>query len=344
MKPYPRASQSEADGVALPASLFNRMVEDLERLGRLSVQPPLTLSQGPAGATLGINRPIGEIVLVAIIGAETGGGRYKGSILYGSSTGSTTTKFQLSQDVAGTGAQTETDGPAFFIDTTSDQYVAVNNALVVNVMEPYVTATHVLHAGTSSSPLFTLGKVMGYTAEATPRTIVYVETWPMQPVIAKITTVQSPNNGVYGGRILQGQFCDGNNFGELYAITQLDPSNLPTADNCWINNTWEKVNGSNVGLLTAGTFVFGLTAGFPAAVLNGTTVTAYYQVYTWLPPQSPALTSPPQPLATPPSQFAGTTYTTNEQQLLNNLKHDLTNLYNTFTNYYANMQLAGYSK
>jgi hypothetical protein len=344
MKSYPRASQSEADGVALTASLYNRMVDDLERLSRLSVQPPLTLTDGPAGATLGINRPPGETVLVAVLNTETGGGRYQGSILYGPSTGSTSTNFQLIQEVSGTGAQTATDGPAYWIDTTDDQHAPVINALVINVMEPYVGGTHVLFAGTSSTPLYTLGKVMGYTAESPPRTIVYVEAWPMVPVIAKITTVESPNQGVYGGRIVQGQFCSGNNFGEIFPINLLDPSDLPTADNCWINNTWEQVNGSKVGLLTAGTFVFGVTAGFPAALVSGTTIAAYYQVYCWLPPQSPALTSPLQPIQTIGSEIAGAAYGANEQTLLNNVKTDIINLYNTFNNYYTNMRLAGYSK
>ena len=53
MKPYPRANISEADGVTLSPDLYNRIVEDIERLDRLSVMPPLFMTGGASGTTIG---------------------------------------------------------------------------------------------------------------------------------------------------------------------------------------------------------------------------------------------------------------------------------------------------
>ena len=95
MKPYPRANISEADGVTLSPDLYNRIVEDIERLDRLSVMPPLFMTGGASGTTIGFQSTPAELALVAVIGTETGGGRYQGSILYGTSTGNTSNNFQL---------------------------------------------------------------------------------------------------------------------------------------------------------------------------------------------------------------------------------------------------------
>jgi hypothetical protein len=132
LKPYPRANISEGDGVTLSADLYNRIVEDIERFDRLSVMPPLFMTGGASGTTLGFQATPPELVLVGIIGAETGGGRYSGSILYGNSTGNPTNNFQLQSQTI----QTATDGPA---PVTTSLGAYVNNALVVNLNEPYVT-------------------------------------------------------------------------------------------------------------------------------------------------------------------------------------------------------------
>ena len=90
-----RANISEGDGVTLSPDLYNRIVEDIERLDRLSVMPPLFMTGGASGTTIGFQATPAELVLVGIIGTETGGGRYQGSILYGNSTGNTSNNFQL---------------------------------------------------------------------------------------------------------------------------------------------------------------------------------------------------------------------------------------------------------
>src|SRR5580658_11153947 len=102
MKPYPRSSNSEGAGVALSSDLYNRMIEDIERLDKLSVTAPLTLSRSGGGTSIGIHLPAApqsDMTLVAIIGTETGGGRYKGSILSGDSTGNTSNNFQLQPSI-----------------------------------------------------------------------------------------------------------------------------------------------------------------------------------------------------------------------------------------------------
>jgi len=83
LKPYPRANISEGDGITLSPELYNRIIEDIERLDRMAVMPPLFMTSGGSGSTIGLNLSPAELVLVAIIGAETGGGKYQGSIFYG---------------------------------------------------------------------------------------------------------------------------------------------------------------------------------------------------------------------------------------------------------------------
>ncbi|MGD0542726.1 MAG: hypothetical protein ABSB33_14520, partial [Tepidisphaeraceae bacterium] len=170
MKPYPRANISEGDGVAISPELYNRIVEDIERLDRMAVMPPLFMTSGGSGSTIGLRLSPAELVLVAIIGAETGGGRYQGSILYGNSTGNTSNNFQLQAQTN----QSATDGPE---PLTNSNQTLVKNALVINLMEPNVGGSHILW-GNTADMIYAVGRVMGFTSETTPRTIVYIETWP----------------------------------------------------------------------------------------------------------------------------------------------------------------------
>jgi len=339
LQPYPRANISEAEGVSLSPDLYNRIVEDIERLDRLSVMPPLFMTGGASGTTIGFQSTPAELVLVAIIGTETGGGRYQGSILYGDSTGNTSNNFQLQSEPG----QSATDGPAALTGTSG---ASVNNALVINLNEPYVNGTHVLF-GSSADIFYAVGRVMGHTPETTPRTIVYIESWPMSPVIAKITGVyESTLGGVYYGRIVQGQFTTGSNFGYNFALSSLNSAYLPSVDNCWITNNWEQTYGTSAhNGLTVGQYVWGFTAGFPqySAITSGNTNSnnVWYQVYTWFPIQSATLTHTIANLTT--SQTANTTYGINEQSMLNNLKTDVTNLQAALSNLYANLKTAGYS-
>jgi hypothetical protein len=337
MKPYPRANISEGDGVTLSADLYNRMVEDIERLDRLAVMPPLSMTSGGSGATISLNAQPRELVLVAIIGTETGGGRYQGSILYGNSTGNTSNNFQL----VATQTQSATDGPAPLQNSDSSY---VNNALVINVVEQFVNSSHMLYPN-NSYYFYAVGRVMGYTAETTPRAIVYIDNWPVYPVIAKITGLyQSTPGGVYYGRIVQGQFVNGSNFSYTFALSGLNSAYLPSVDTCWISNNWEQTYGTpNHNALSVGTYVWGLMVGFPAfSIQDGTSsYDTWYQVYTWFPPQSATLTHTIQNLVT--SQTAGTSYTINEQTMLNNLKTDVSNIQSSLSNLYSNLKSAGYS-
>jgi hypothetical protein len=339
LKPYPRANISEGQGVTLSADLYNRIVDDLERMDRLSVMPPLFMTGGASGTTIGFQSKPAELVLVAIIGTETGGGRYQGSILYGTSTGNTSNNFQLESTLA----QTATDGPA---PVTQSSGAYVNNALVVNLNEPYVNGTHVLY-GPSIEYFYAIGRVTGYTAEPTPRTVVYIESWPIVPVIAEITgTYSAPFGGVYYGRLTQGQFVNGSNFGYDFLLSSLSSSYISSNDNCWITNNWEQTYSSPPhNGLSVGQFVWGLMAGFPQFSVvtssNTSTNNVWYQVYTWFPLQSATLTHPIQNLVT--GQTANSTYSINEQTMLNNLKTDVTNIQASLSNLYANLKVAGYS-
>jgi hypothetical protein len=339
MKPYPRANTSEGDGVTLSADLYNRMVDDIERLDRLAVMPPLFLTSGASGATIGLRTSPAELALVVIIGTETGGGRYQGSILYGNSTGNTSNIFQFQPQTN----QTATDGPA---PLTNSNGSLVNNALVINVMEPLVGGSHLLW-GTTGDMIYATGRVMGFTSESTPRLIVYIETLPIFPVIAQITGMyETLYGGLYYGRIVQGQFATGTNVGYSLPLSGLSSSYLPNVDNCWITNNWEQTYGPpEHNALAVGTYVWGLVAGFPAfstvTSTNSSASNIWYQVYTWFPPQSAALTHPIQNLVT--SQTANSTYAINEQTMLNNLKTDVTNIQASLSNLYANLKAAGYT-
>lgn len=336
MKPYPRANISEGDGVTLAADLYNRIVEDIERLDRLAVMPPLFLTGGGSGTTIGLRSAPAELALVAIIGTETGGGRYQGSILYGNSTGNTSNNFQLQAQTN----QSATDGPA--AQTNSDGTL-VNNALVINLMEPYVNGTHLLW-GNTVDLMYVVGRIMGFTSETNPRTIIYIDKTPLFPVIAKITGSYGANAGVYYGRTLQGPFCNASNFGYQFPLSALNPDYLPAVDNCWITNQWEQTYATaSHNALAVDTYVWGFVVGFPQYSIitsgNSNASNIWYQVYTWFPVQSAALVHTIQNLVT--SQTANSTYAVNEQTMLNNLKTDVTNILNSLSNLYANLKAAG---
>lgn len=286
----------------------------------------------PHGAAGGPDLP-GEMVLVGIIGTETGGGRYGGTILCGPSTGNLTNNFQLQSQPN----QVPTDGP---------KGAPIKNALVINLNEPYVNGTHLLF-GDSAEIIYCLGRVMGQTTESTPRTIVYVVSWNLFPVMAKITGVyNSALAGVYYGRLLQGQFASGSNFGYSFPLSSVNSIFLPGVDNCWITNIWEQTYGTQShSALTVGQYVLGFMAGFPqySAISSGNTNSnnVWFQIYTFTPIQSATLIH--QVLALTTSQTATSTYGSNEQSMLNNLRTDATNLQAALSNLYANLKSAGYS-
>jgi hypothetical protein len=117
-------------------------------------------------------------------------------------------------------------------------------------------------------------------------------------------------------------------------------------DNCWITNNWEQTYSFQArNGLAVGQYVWGLMAGFPqySTITSGNSNSnnIWFQVYTWFPPQSAALTHPVQNLVT--DQTAGSAYGINEQTMLNNLKTDVTNIQAALSNLYANLKTAGYS-
>jgi hypothetical protein len=320
----------------MDGDLYNTIAENLERLDKWAVQPPMNLQQTPAGNLLSVNLPNSkELALVRILGTETGGGRYKGSIMAGNSSGSLTTNFQLEP----TSYQSGTDGPVF-TPTTGSPTVPLNNALVINVMEQYVTDSHLLYSSAANN-MYTIGRVMGKTTESSPRTIVYVESWPIKPVIAKIT-VATPGSlgGTYYGRIVRGLFGGPGNVEGFTLPVTANPS-VGSTDNCWINNQWEQLYLSTSGAaqIPVGTYVPGFVAGMP--FLNSTANGCFHMVYTWFPLQMPTISGGVPGLAT--VQTAGTSYTPTEQAMLNNLKSDVTNLQAVLQTLYSNLKGAGYS-
>jgi hypothetical protein len=341
MKSYPRANPSDGDGVTLSVDLYNRMVEDLERLDRLSVSPPLTMSSAGGGINIGMRpaaAPAAPLVLVVINGTETGGGRYTGSILTGNSTGSTSTNFQL----AATPTQSTTDGPVAPTSGGSP----VNNALIINVLEPYVSGLHMLYA--STVPYYAWGEVMGQTTESTPRTIVYLQSWPCFPVMAKITgTFNSENSGgIYYGRIVQGQFASNSSSGYEAEFKNWAVNFITSVETCWISNAWEQniatsgvASAGTTHLLPVGTIVPGILTGYPTGAATSPGNQTWAMVYTWYPAQAAALTLSSQATA----QTANPTYSSNEQTMLNNLKTDVTNLRSEISTLYNNLKNAGYT-
>jgi hypothetical protein len=314
MKPLPRAASGTV--VSLDADLYNFLADNLERMDKWVVKPPLNLQQTPAGNLLSL-APIAAapLALVMIIGIETGGGRYQGSILSGNSSGSTSNNFQLEPTIT----HSYTDGPA----TTLVSGAAVNNALVINTQEPYVNGTHLLY--NANQPYYAVGKIMGQTSESTPRTIVYIDNWPIQPVIAKITgTYVISYGGVYRGEIVRGQFPTSNSF-SVAATTEF-AGGITGAENCWIVNTWEQsyIPSSDGNALGVGTYVMGFMCGFPTGADPGGTLTndSWYMVYTMTPPRSAAVS-----ITTP----TGVTAT------------DIYNLYTQLSALYSNLRAAGYS-
>jgi hypothetical protein len=311
-------------------------------MDRLSVSPPLTLNNGGGGINIGLRlpavpTPTAEMALVAVIGTETGGGRYKGSLMSGNSTGSTSTNFQF----AATATQSATDGPVAQINPDGTM---VNNALVINVLEPYVSGCHLLYC--SGIPYYAWGRVMGQTSESTPRTIVYLQSWPFYPVIAKITGTYTSEaaGGIYYGRLVQGMFPTSSEFGYMTMLKNMSTS-LPTSvETCWIANVWEQnVAAPGVGglthLLPVGTFVWGMFTGYPTLAATSPGNQTWGMVYTWSPAQAVALT-----LAnTATGQTAGGTYTGNEENMLNNLKTDVVNLRSELSTLYNNLRNVGYT-
>jgi hypothetical protein len=206
----------------------------------------------------------------------------------------------------------------------------------------FVPGSHLLYVGDAYA-FYAMGRVMGQTTESTPRTIVYVEEWPMVPVVAKISGNYSTTyGGVYYGRIVQGQFSNSQN-SYAFPMAGYANSGTPSTDTTWIVNNWEQTYRPNSGsnALAAGTYVWGLMTGFPiGAFPNGSaTSDTWYMVHTWFPPQSAAVTFQ----LTQTFETANTSYGTNEQAMMNNLKSDVVNLRTELLALYANLKAAGYS-
>lgn len=364
MKPLPRAPGGRA--MTLDGDFYNYLAENLERMDKWTVKPPLNLQQTPAGNLLALGQLARETVVVAIIGIESGGGYYKGSILQGTSNGGNggstsnapaTYNFQL----FAMPNQSQLDGPKVILNSSGEP---TNNALVVNMLEQFVPNSHVLASeNVATYPPYCIGKVMGQTSEATPRTIVYIEDWPVRPCLAKISGVyENVPGGTYYGRILDGNFVTGTN-AQGFTLAE-EAGSVPDGgyDTCWIVNNWEQLYCIAPGQLPVGTIVPGITCGWPYGAWNGSTQTPvstpWYMVYCWYPRQgaSPSTSAPGVTpitpldtyLATPGGSLsyhdtAGTSYTHNEQLMLGDLRTDIGVLWNFVYNFYENMKAAGFT-
>jgi hypothetical protein len=188
---------------------------------------------------------------------------------------------------------------------------------------------------------------MGTTAETTPRTIVYIDEWPIRPVVAKITaTFIQTVGGTYSGEIVPGPFASGTN-SQNFNIAAAAGRSITGTNDCWITNVFEQsfhVNGGQ-SQIPIGTYVFGIEAGWPVGSHVGGVPTSqlWKQVYTWQPLQAAA----PTALSAAPLTYgmAATlpNYTSNEYNMLNRLVSDVQSLWNTLSTFYAKMQAAGYT-
>ncbi|MDP9175542.1 MAG: hypothetical protein M3O30_17000 [Planctomycetota bacterium] len=341
MKPLPRAASGSV--ISLDADLYNYIAENLERLDKWTVKPPLNFQQTPAGNLLAVAPSPAETVLVAIIGAETGGGRYQGSILYGPSTGAATDTFQLDATLS----QAAFDGPV----PKTDSHGLINNALVMNMWEPYGADSHMLYNQESAHLIYALGRIEGSTNENPPRTRVYIENWPQHPVIVKITKdhtstlPEGGTGGVYLGQILQGRLDAVTYFSAVLPAVAAVTDVLPANDNCWVVNNWEQnyvyPGGATAGetVLPVGTIIWGFASGW---YLQGSSNKSFRVVHTWFPPQMPLLSPTIQFIQT--TNTAGGTYSGAEELMLNSLKTDVTNLRASLLQLYTNLKNAGYSK
>jgi hypothetical protein len=277
-----------------------------------------------------------EIVLVQIIGTETGGGRYKGSILKGNSTGIVANTFQLVSN----SVNNYMDGPAPMTSQQSGSSTSTpnNNALVMNLSEQSVPNSHFLYLkgpGTVQIPYYALGRVVGKTSEKTPRSIIYIESGPAVPVLVRIGgSMGAKGILAYYGRILTPVFVANSPTGTVQ--TQDLNASIPASDNCVISNIWEETNviAGDVGgnsQLNAGYIYPGmLVATVPFSYPNGQPSTQpSYLVMINIVPQAAALS-----ISTSQTLKAGATYGSNEQLML-------TTVYNLFFQLYNNLQTAG---
>ena len=121
---------------------------------------------------------------------------------------------------------------------------------------------------------------------------------------------------------------------------------VTSVETCWISNAWEQniatpgVAGAGTAhLLPVGTIVPGILTGYPTGAATSPNNQTWAMVYTWSPAQAAAVTVSSQATV----QSANTSYSTNEQTMLNNLKTDVTNLRSEVLSLYNNLKNAGYT-
>jgi hypothetical protein len=137
----PRAPDPNA-GLAVPGAVWNRMADMLERLSRLSVEPPLSIHNNGNSISITFNRP-DAVVPLELTATETGVGYYKGRILTGSiSIADVTVNLALPQGLT---------------------VPSADNCLVLN----FVEAGYPAHA--INLPIWGAGLSLGMTRETTPR-------------------------------------------------------------------------------------------------------------------------------------------------------------------------------
>ena len=135
---------------------FNRIRAKVDGMNGFGVSNSLhSITIGDTTVGVDVSPQQGELLLAAIIGAESGGGYYQASILYGNSNGGNGGNnanapakytFQLQSQVN----QSAVDGPK---PKTNKYGALINNALVVNLAEPFVGFTATSGAANPGSHL-----------------------------------------------------------------------------------------------------------------------------------------------------------------------------------------------
>jgi len=343
---------------------WNRIRHKVDTVSGIGVNNTATsISIGNDGTQPDVWPTQGQMVLVGILGFNFttnpyGSGKYDGTILKGLSSGNLTNPFQLQSQCfvipGGGGGSDPTvtpDGPKPIINSTTGKFV--NNALVINLIEQYVSGSNSdfpLHTlavnpwnGNPSPEVlpitYVMGMVMGQTNENPSRTIVYVQappTWSIMVTILGQPSGYGAGTGMYYGEMVQtgptvGYSFTGPPTGVGYYTTVGGGAGY-----CWVTNLWEVMNGASssgptlVNESAGNRCVPGLVVGWaPCADPTGSSIKA--QPWPIVMVNMPLLAKAPTPSLTGLS--AGTSYTTNEQTMINGL-----------ANFYKQMQNAGYTK
>jgi hypothetical protein len=141
----------------------------------------------------------------------------------------------FTNDTVGSGMSVQVPDDASWLQYfTGSGVYPINNALVCNTWEMPVSDSHILCTRPSGvggigigQEFFVIGRIMGMTAEPTPRTIIYIDRSTGIPVMAYVTSVFSDSAlGTYNGRVRQ-SFDRYSNFNQVFANNNNNGVNIP---------------------------------------------------------------------------------------------------------------------